>query len=150
VVGQLGVRSAPSLRSRDVGEQEAGAGRLDGRGKVAGGRGQRVVGGAVQFLAGGDEVCGGAERFSLALSAAGHHASRCSKRAAVEHGAGVPGPSADDEGCFGQGGGRKFDIQPDWNYNISECIADEQCLPKAAGVHLILADLWSREWGQPQ
>ena len=105
VVSQLRVRTAPSLQSGDLCEQEAQAGRLDGRRKVAGGRGQRVVGGAVQFLAGGDEARGGTERFGLALAAAGRHAGRRSKRAAVEHGTGVPGPSDDDEGGFGQGWG---------------------------------------------
>ena len=105
MVSQLRVRTAASLQPGDFGEQEAQAGGLDGRSKVAGGRGQRVVGGAVQFLAGRAEARGGTERFGLALAAAGRHAGRRSKRAAVEHGARVPGPSAHDEGGFGQGWG---------------------------------------------
>ena len=43
-----------------------------------------------------------------------------------------------------------FDIQHDRSYGMPGCKLDEQCLPKPAAVHLILADPWSREWGQPQ
>ncbi len=43
-----------------------------------------------------------------------------------------------------------FDIQHDPSYDTPGCIVDEQCLPRPVGVHLILADPWSKEWGQPQ
>jgi len=42
-----------------------------------------------------------------------------------------------------------FDIQHDPSYDMPGCIVDEQCLPRPAAVHLILADPWSKEWGQP-
>jgi hypothetical protein len=42
-----------------------------------------------------------------------------------------------------------FDIQHDGSYDMPGCTVDEQCLPKLASVHLILAGPWSREWGQP-
>jgi hypothetical protein len=43
-----------------------------------------------------------------------------------------------------------FDIQHDPSYNMPGCIVDEQRLPRPVGVHLILADPWSKERGQPQ
>jgi hypothetical protein len=42
-----------------------------------------------------------------------------------------------------------FDIQHDPGYDMPGCIVDEQCLPRPLAVHLILADPWSKEWGQP-
>jgi hypothetical protein len=64
---------------------------------------------------------------------------------------------------FGQGEGGFFkevgklgapmlvlDIQHDQGYDMPGCIANEQCLPGPVGVHLVLADPWSKEWGQPQ
>ena len=43
-----------------------------------------------------------------------------------------------------------FDIQSHRSYNMTGFTADVQSLPKPEGVHLILADPWSKEWGQPQ
>lgn len=43
-----------------------------------------------------------------------------------------------------------FDIQHDGSYDMPGCIVDAQCLPRPVGVHLILADPWSKEGGQPQ
>ena len=42
-----------------------------------------------------------------------------------------------------------FAIQHDRSYSMPGCIVAEQCLPRPVGVHLILADPWSKEWGQP-
>ena len=42
-----------------------------------------------------------------------------------------------------------FSIQHDRSYNMPGRRLDDQCLPRAAAVHLIPADPWSREWGQP-
>ena len=43
-----------------------------------------------------------------------------------------------------------FAIQHDRSYIMPGRRLDDQCLPRAAAVHLIPADPWSREWGQPQ
>ena len=41
-------------------------------------------------------------------------------------------------------------IRRDWCYDVPGCIVRQQCLPRLAGVHLILAAPWSKEWGSPQ
>ena len=41
-------------------------------------------------------------------------------------------------------------IRRDRCYDVPGCIVRQQCLPRPAGVHLILADPWSEEWGSPQ
>ena len=41
-------------------------------------------------------------------------------------------------------------IRRDRCYDVPGCIVRQQCLPRPTGVHLILADPSSKEWGSPQ